>query len=97
MNELARYAVRGEVAIEDFQDGSLAMLCDQLVLIALNPTAREALGNLDGGRTVHQVADALMRRYGQLYERVLEDVLELLADLEAKGLVERLNETKETG
>jgi len=86
---LARYVLRDEVAIEDFEDGSLVLLCEQLRLVQLNPVARDVLALLDGERTLHQVAEEVAQTYGQPFEQVLSDVLELLADLEAQGVVER--------
>jgi len=84
------YVLRDEVAIEDFEDGSLALLCEQLRLVQLNPMARDIVGWLDGERAVRQVAEAVAQAHGQPFERVLADVLELLAALEAQGVVERL-------
>lgn len=85
---LSRVAVRDEVAIKDFEEGSLALLCERLRLVQLNPTARDVLGRLDGERTVGQVAEEVASAYGQPFQRVLADLLELLADLEAQGVVE---------
>jgi pyrroloquinoline quinone biosynthesis protein D len=84
------YVLRGEVAIEDFEDGSLALLCEQLRLVQLNPMARDIVGRLDGEHAVRKVAEAVAQAHGQPFERVLADVLELLAALEAQGVVERL-------
>jgi len=86
---LARYVLRDEVAIEDFADGSLVLLCEQLRLVQLNPVARDIVALLDGERTLRQVAETVAQAYGQPSEQVLSDVLELLADLEAQGVVER--------
>jgi hypothetical protein len=89
LDALSRVAVRDEVAIEDFEEGSLALLCEQLRLVQLNPTARDVLGWLDGERTVGQVAEEVATAYGQPSQRVQVDLLELLADLEAQDVVER--------
>jgi len=85
----AHYVLRDEIAIEDFEDGSLALLCEQLRLVQLNPVAREILALLDGERTVRQVAEAVAQAHGQPFDQVLSDVLELLTTLEAQGVVER--------
>jgi hypothetical protein len=84
----AHYVLRDEVAIEDFEDGSLALLCEQLRLVHLNPMARDIVGRLDGERTVWQVAEAVAQAHGQPFKRVLTDVLQLLTGLEAQGVVE---------
>jgi hypothetical protein len=86
---LARFALRDEVAIEDFDDGSLVLLCEQLRLVELNPTARDVVGRLDGQRSVRQVAQAVAEAFEQPLEPVLADLVELLADLERQGVVER--------
>lgn len=83
----ARYALRDEVAIEDFDDGSLVLLCEQLRLVALNPIARHIVGRLDGKRTVRQVAESAAHDFGEAFERVLSDVLDLLAELEVEGVI----------
>ena len=92
---MARYRIREEIALEDFADGSLALLCEELRLVELNPTAREIVGRLDGERSVHQVAEEMAAAYGQPIEQVLADLGELLADLEALGVVACRNGQKE--
>ena len=84
----ARCILRDEVAIEDFEDGSLALLCEQLRLVQLNPTARDIVRQLDGTRTMQQTAAAIAQAYGQPFTHTLADVQELLADLEALSVVE---------
>ena len=91
----AHYILRDEVAIEDFEDGSLALLCEQLRLVQLNPMARDMVGHLDGERTVRQVAETVAQAHGQPLDQVLSDVLELLTALEAQGVVERLKRNRE--
>jgi hypothetical protein len=86
----AHYVLREEVAIEDFEDGSLALLCEQLRLVHLNPMARDIVGRLDGEHAVRQVAEAVAQAHGQPFDQVLSDVLELLAALEAQDVVECL-------
>lgn len=84
-----RYTVRGEAAIEDFDEGSLVLLCQQLRMVLLNATAREVIGWLDGKRTVDQVADAMAERYDLPVEQALDDVSGLLQYLEKRGVVRR--------
>jgi hypothetical protein len=91
----AYYVLREEVAIEDFEDGSLALLCEQLRLVQLNPIARDIVGRLDGERAVRQVAEAIAQAHGQPFDQVLSDVLELLTALEAQGVVERRETNRE--
>jgi hypothetical protein len=91
----AHYVLRDEIAIEDFEDGSLALLCEQLRLVQLNPMARDIVGHLDGQRAVRQVAEAIAQAHGQPFDQVLSDVLELLTTLEAQGVVERRETNRE--
>jgi hypothetical protein len=84
----AHYVLRDEVAIEDFEDGSLVLLCEQLRLVQLNPMARDIVGHLDGERTVRQIAEAVAQAHGQPFDQVLSDMVELLTALEAQGVVE---------
>jgi len=77
-----------QAAIEDFDDGSLVLLCNDLRLVELNLTARHIVGLLDGARTIHQVAETVAQTYGEPYDQALMDVTELLNDLEAQGVVE---------
>jgi hypothetical protein len=88
----ACFSLRDEVAIEDFEEGSLVLLCEQLRLVQLNPTARDVVGQLDGQHSVRQVAQAVAAAHGQPLEPVLADLVELLADLERQGVVERCSE-----
>jgi pyrroloquinoline quinone biosynthesis protein D len=81
--------LRDEALIEDFEDGSLVLLCEQLRLVQINPIARDVVGRLDGQRTMRQVAAAIAEGYDRPLQPVLADVLELLADLESQGVVER--------
>jgi len=83
------YILSDEACIEDFDDGSLVLLCERLHLVQLNPVARTVLDHLDGQRTVREAAEELAEIYDQPLESVLSDILELLADLECQGVVKR--------
>jgi hypothetical protein len=91
----AHYVLRDEVAIEDFDGGSLVLLCEQLRLVQLNPMARDIVGHLDGECTVRQVAETVAQAHGQPFDQVLADMLELLTALEAQGVVERREKNRE--
>ncbi len=84
-----------EAAIEDFDDGSLVLLCEQLRLVELNPTARSIVGMLDGVRSTREIAEAVAQLYGAPFEQAHSDVVELLADLEEQGVVERHDQRNE--
>ena len=86
-----RYALRKEVAVEDFDDGSLLFLCDQLRLVELNPVARDVVAHLNDGRTIYQVAEAVASVYDQPIRVVLADVHQLVTALENQGALESIH------
>jgi hypothetical protein len=85
----ACYVLRDEALIEDFENGSLVLLCEQLHFVQINSVARDVVAQLDGQRTVRQVSTAIAKSYDQPLEPVLADVLDLLAYLESQGVVQR--------
>lgn len=76
-----KYALRNDVAIEDFGARALALRCDALELREINAPARRMLALLDGVRTVKDIAAAtgLAR----------EVVRPALAEMERLGIVRR--------
>ena len=60
MSETAglRYALRNEVAIEDFGERSLVLRCDALDMREVNAAGRKILALLDGERAVADIAGA---------------------------------------
>lgn len=84
------YRLNPVVAIEDFDERSLALHCIDLRLVELNATARDLLARLDGQATLREVAAALAADYGQSEEVVRQDVLDIIARMLDLGLVERV-------
>jgi hypothetical protein len=82
------FRLAAQAAIEDFDDGSLVLLCNDLRLVELNLTARAIVGLLDGTRTIEQIAESVAQTYGEPYAQALTDITELLGDLESQGVVE---------
>ena len=82
------YVLRDEALIEDFENGSLVLLCEQLRFVQINSVARDVVAQLDDQRTVRQVGAAIAESYDRPFEPVLADVLELLAYLESQGVVQ---------
>ena len=81
-----RYALRKDVAIEDFGGRSLVLLCDALELREINAAGRKILALLDGKRPVKDIAgDAGMAE---------EDVRAALLEMERQGIVRRAAERK---
>jgi len=71
------FSLRDEIAIEDFKDGSLVLLCDALELRRVNAASRRLLALLDGNRTVQDVAAVLPVEYGATPASVAEALLEM--------------------
>ena len=76
-----RYALRRDVALEDFGERSLALRCDALELREVNASARQMLALLDGVRTAEDIAAAT--------GLANEIVWPALADMERLGIVGR--------
>ena len=79
-----RFALRNEVAMEDFGDRSLVLLCDSLELREINASARRMLALLDGKRTVKDIADLLAPSCDEPGA-----VAEALLEMERQGIVRR--------
>ena len=84
------YALKEEVIIEDFDDESLLLDCKKLQMLQLSSVARDILSLLDGEHSIHQVAGKLAHVYRKSLDEILPDVRELLAHLEAEGVVKPL-------
>ncbi|HPC57692.1 MAG TPA: PqqD family peptide modification chaperone [Kiritimatiellia bacterium] len=76
---LLKYALRNDVAIEDFGERSLVLRCDALELREINAAARRMLALLDGERTVADIAGAA--------EMAVADVAAALREMERQGIV----------
>lgn len=81
-----RYALRRDVAIEDFGERSLALRCDSLELSEINAAARRMLALLDGQRTVQDIAAEM--------QMAAEIVRAALLEMEQQGVVRRRVEWK---
>ena len=74
-----RYALRKDVAIEDFGGRSLALRCDVLELREINAGGRKILERVDGKRTVADIARAT--------DMAAEEVAAALREMERQGIV----------
>ena len=84
-----RYALRRDVAIEDFGARSLALRCDALELREINAAGRKILALLDGKRSVKDIAGHA--------GMAAEDVCAALLEMERQGIVRRVAELKREG
>jgi hypothetical protein len=90
LNESYRYKVQDEVAIEDFADGSLMLLCQQKKIIEINPSARRVLGLMDGKRDLRQVIKKIARYHKIQEKEAREDIQKLVMDLSEQGAIKPL-------
>lgn len=77
---------RGVRLKDDKARGQWVLLAPERVLVP-DETALEVLQQLDGARTVKEIADALAAEYDAPGEVILRDSLALLQDLAEKGFV----------
>ena len=77
-----RYALRKDVAIEDFGGRSLALRCDVLELREINAGGRKILERVDGKRTVADIARAT--------DMAAEEVAAALREMERQGIVRQV-------
>jgi hypothetical protein len=82
------YRVNPAIAIEDFDDRSLALHCVDLRLVELNTTARDLLSRLDGQSSLRQVAASVAKDYDRPSEAVLADVQVAIAQMVELDVVE---------
>lgn len=87
VNENLRYILQEEVAIEDFDDGSLVFLARQKKLIEINHAARKILRLFNGKHTLKQVIAKTARDHDMKENRVRKDIQELVADMGEKGVL----------
>ena len=79
-----RFALRADVAIEDFGERALVLRCDALDMREINAGGRKILALLDGERTVADIAGAA--------EMAAADVAAALREMERQGIVRQVAE-----
>lgn len=79
---LLKYALRNDVAIEDFGERALVLRCDALELREINAGGRKILALLDGERTVADIAGAT--------DLAAADVAAALREMERHGIVRQV-------
>jgi PqqD family protein of HPr-rel-A system len=79
---------RRDVLELDLEDGLILYNRDSSLVHHLNPTARIVWFLCDGSADVHELATEIAEEYGLEPAQVLAQVSELVAELDAVGLVE---------
>jgi hypothetical protein len=87
VNENFRYILRDEAAIEDFEDGSLMLLCLQKKIIEINPAARRVLNLMNGKRNLRQVVKRVARDHKMKEKDIRYDIQELVTELGEQGAI----------
>ncbi len=90
INEYFHYVLQEEAAIEDFEGGSLMLLCRQQKIIEINPSAKKVLDLLDGKRDLRQVIKKFARDHQMPEQVVREDIQKLVMDLGAHEAIKPL-------
>ncbi|MBN1273510.1 MAG: PqqD family peptide modification chaperone [Candidatus Aminicenantes bacterium] len=87
INENYRYSLTDEVAIEDFDDGSLIFLCKKLQFIHINKTAKKILELMDGHRNIKQIVRKISETYSLNLEVIEKDILGIVKELNSNGVL----------
>jgi hypothetical protein len=92
MNEMApdqRFQVNEEVAHREVEGQVLLLLPDDYSLYTLNASGKLVWEELARNRSFERIVIRVAERFGIPRDRAREDVLALLADLEARAIVRR--------
>jgi hypothetical protein len=90
LNENFRYVLQKEAAIEDFDEGSLMLLCGQQKIIEINHSARRVLALMNGKRNLRQVIKRVAHDHKLKEKDVRCDIQELVTDLGEQGAIKPL-------
>lgn len=81
------YTLQDDVAVEDFDDGSILFLARPNRLVEINRSARAIIGVLDEKRSLKQVIEQTARDFSIEEKTVRKDIQTLLTDLYEKGAI----------
>lgn len=87
----AVYQLNPVVAVENFEEASLALHCVDLELVELNATARDLIAQLDGVSTLCQVTRAMADQYDQPQETIEADAVEIVNQLLKLDIIEPID------
>jgi len=89
------YKLSKNAALEDLQDGGLALVVPQRRLVELNRTALEVVGLLDGRTALDDVAVAIAQKHDLPVAQISKDIEELIEELNRNGVIEFQTGSKE--
>ncbi len=87
MAQAATVRLNSVVAIEDFDEGSLALDCEHLRLVELNRTARAIVAGVERGLGLSEIAAQLAEEYGQPEDAMHADVTVAVERMVALGIL----------
>lgn len=87
LNEDFGYGLVEEAAIEDFEEGSLIFLCNQRIMIEINPIARSILELMNEKKGLKQIIKLISEDFKLDEITVRGDVHRLVNDLSVRGAI----------
>jgi len=86
------YVLRNDIAIEDFDDGTLLFQASDRQMISANKITRHILSTLDGTRTLKEISALLVTEYHVPEQEIEEDIAEILANLESRRIIKQMHQ-----
>ncbi|WP_223477388.1 PqqD family protein [Oricola indica] len=81
------YALSPIASFETVGDGAVILLGDSGQLYSCNDTSEAFLRNVDGQRSIDEIARLMESEYDVALETLIGDLNELAAELESEGIV----------
>jgi pyrroloquinoline quinone biosynthesis protein D len=81
------YALSPIASFETVGDGAVILLGDSGQLYSCNDTSEAFLRNVDGQRSIDEIARLMESEYEVALETLIGDLNELAAELESEGIV----------
>lgn len=81
------YALSPIASFETVGDGAVILLGDSGQLFSCNDTSEAFLRNVDGQRSIDEIARLMESEYDAALETLIGDLNELAAELESEGIV----------
>ncbi|WP_425416774.1 PqqD family protein [Oricola indica] len=81
------YALSPIASFETVGDGAVILLGDSGQLYSCNDTSEAFLRNVDGQRSIDEIARLMESEYDVALETLIGDLNELAAELESEGII----------